>query len=238
MRRTSALTALAFIFTLAMPVLAQANKDQLVTYIVTIENLAPGQPFSAPVAATHKEGLHMFQVGQPASEEIEAIAEDGKYMPMFEKLNGSDMVTQTAAVITHIVNSATLEITAHPGDRFSLATMLICTNDGFTGLDAVQLPETGSAEFMLETYDAGTENNTEQSQDIVDGCSKFGPVNLPGDPDGNEDKAVATEPANAIEVHPGIQGNADLTVDTHGWTNPVARVTITVADKQQGMSNE
>jgi hypothetical protein len=35
-------------------------------------------------------------------------------------------------------------IQAHPGDRLSIAAMLICANDGFTGLDGARLPKQGT----------------------------------------------------------------------------------------------
>ena len=41
----------------------------------------------------------------------------------------------------------------------SLATMLICTNDGFGGLNRVRLPPRVQRVFPLYGYDAGTEDN-------------------------------------------------------------------------------
>ena len=54
------------------------------TYKVTIENLTSGQPFSPPVVATHRSNVRMFRVGRLASPELEAIAEDGNQIPMFD----------------------------------------------------------------------------------------------------------------------------------------------------------
>src|SRR5262249_23293053 len=45
------------------------------TYQVTLTNLTAGQPFSPPVAATHRPGVHMFQIGQLATDELAAIAQ-------------------------------------------------------------------------------------------------------------------------------------------------------------------
>jgi hypothetical protein len=84
----------------------------------------------------------------------------------------------------------------------------------------------GSETFFLNGYDAGREQNTEQSVDLVDPCSALGPTVLPGDPDGNQDAAVATVPAEVIQHHPNIQGIGELSVAQHGWTDPVAKVTI------------
>jgi hypothetical protein len=217
---------------------AFAQSSSLVTYRVTIANMTNSQPFSPPVAATHEAGMHVFEMGQMASEGIRAIAEDGEPMPMFQALSASKQVTEAVnigrpitrkgTVVGDFTDSATFLIHARPGDRFSIATMLICTNDGFTGLDAIELPQQGAQTFMLNSYDAGTENNTERSRDIVDPCSALGPEKLPGDPDGNidDDPAVNTTPSQPIRFHPGIQGVGDLKPALHGWKDPVAMVTI------------
>jgi Spondin_N len=217
---------------------AFAQSSSLITYRVTLANMTSSQPFSPPVAATHEAGMHLFEMGQLASEGLRAIAEDGEPMPMFQALSASKQVTEAVnigrpitrkgTVVGDFTDSVTFLIHARPGDRFSIAGMLICTNDGFTGLDAVELPQQGTQTFMLNSYDAGTENNTERSRDIVDACSALGPEKLPGDPDGNidADPAVDTTPAQPIRFHPGIQGVGDLKPALHGWKDPVAMVTI------------
>ena len=223
--------------TAATPLVAAADEDASVRhYRVTLQNLTMGQPFSPPVAATHRRGLHMFQVGHLATDQLAAIAQDGNEGPMFGLFNGSPGVTQTVDVghpltphgrtVGTFTDTATFEITGRPGDRFSLATMLICTNDGFLGLDGVRLPSDGTRTFELVGWDAGRENNTEKSQDIVDPCSALGPVVLEGDPNGNRDAEVATVPPQRIQLHPGILGVGDLTSANHGWEDPVARVSI------------
>lgn len=205
-------------------------------YRVTIVNLTDGQPFSPPVAATHLKTIRMFQVGTLASDELEFIAEDGNEVPMFERFSASDQVTQAVdvgrplttrgKVVGSFTDSATFEISAVRGDRFSISTMLICTNDGFLGLNAVKLPKEGSRTFLLNGYDAGTEENTEESVDLVDPCSLLGPTPLPGDPDGNRDAEVDTVPPEVIRHHPNIEGVGELSVAQHGWSDPVAMVTI------------
>jgi hypothetical protein len=178
----------------------------------------------------------MFQVGQLATDELAAIAQDGNELPMADLSRASPHVTEVVDVgrplTTHgkvvgsFTDTATFEIHAASHDRLSLATMLICTNDGFLGLDAVRLPETGAKTFQLNGYDAGREDNTEQSVDIVDPCSALGPFTLPGDPDGNDDAAVATDSAQPIAMHPGITGTGELSPAQHGWHNPVAQVRV------------
>jgi Spondin_N len=216
--------------------------DDVDTYRVTLQNLTAGQPFSPPVAATHRRSLRMFRVGGFASDELAAIAQGGNQIPMFNLFNGSPRVTQTVdigmpvmtkgKVVGSFTDTVTFEISARESDRLSLATMLICTNDGFLGLDSVRLPDDESKTFMLNGYDAGRENNTEISPHIVDPCSELGPTPLPGDPDGNLETGpgVSTEPPERIRHHRNIRGVGELSVSMHAWTDPVAKVTVESLD--------
>jgi hypothetical protein len=111
--------------------------------------------------------------------------------------------------------------------RLSVATMLICTNDGFTGVDSVKLPQRIGASKVRSTngYDAHTEQNTEDYADIVPPCQ-----GLIGDSSG-EPGTDKSDPALAeggvIEHHDGIVGGVDdLDPAIHGWTDPVARVKV------------
>ncbi len=121
-----------------------------------------------------------------------------------------------------VPNPQTFEITAAANaNRLSLAVMLICTNDGFTGVSGVKLP--GGFRPVVHrvgAWDAGTEQNNERFDQIVDACTQAGPVAHP--PDGNG--RVATR--GVILPHPNIQGVGDLSVALHGWSFPVARITV------------
>jgi hypothetical protein len=244
----------ALILAFAIPA-APDDGPELRTYRVTLVNLTDGQPFSPPVAATHDRSMRMFQVGHLASEELAAIAQAGNPGPMFDLFNNSDAVTDAVNVgrpLTRVgtvadpdgpggmdpfVDTATFELTAERGDRLSLATMLICTNDGFLGLDAVRLPSHGARAFLINGYDAGRENNTQDSQHLVDPCSDLGPERLPGDPDENVDNgAVLTNPPMRIHHHPNIEdGVGELTVADHGWRDPVAVAVVSrIDDEDEG----
>ena len=228
------LAALAFVGTRSTS--EASDDDGLRTYRVTIENETAGQPFSPGVAITHKRSTGLFHVGDQASAGIEAIAEDGNDGPavaaemaaqgITDVFDINRPITREDTTVGGFTDEFTFEIKARPRDRLSLAVMLICTNDGFTGLDSVKLPKEGSVTYHAAGYDAGTENNTERSADIVDPCSALGPAPLAGDPNGNEDAAVDTSPHGTIHHHPGIVGGADLSPSMHDWTNPVAEITI------------
>lgn len=239
MRRTHARLVIATLAGLLLIPLVggPATASHSATYRVTITNLTTSQPLSPPVVATHRRSLHLFEVGRLASDNLAAIAQAGDQVPLAMALEANRRVTDVVDVARPLSRSGTttggfsdtvdLRITARWGDRLSLATMLICTNDGITGLDGVRLPRHGSIAFALAAYDAGRENNTERSVDMVDPCSALGPVALPGDPNGNDDIGPATSPPRRIGPHRGIAGQADLDPAVHGWETPVAVVTVT-----------
>jgi hypothetical protein len=238
------LSVLATLVFAATAPAASGGGGELETYRVTLKNLTSGQPFSPPVAATHRKSIRMFEVGGFASDELAAIAQAGNEVPMFNLFNSSPRVTQavdvarpltpSGKVVGSFTDTVSLEISAREGDRLSLATMLICTNDGFLGLDSVKLPDDGSRTFFLNGYDAGRENNTEISPHIVDPCSALGPAPLPGDPDGNLDSGsgVTTDPPERIRHHQNIQGVGELSPSLHGWNDPVASVTVELLDDE------
>lgn len=232
------LTAAALV-AVAGPLLAACDDDDVVeppepvTYEVTIENLTEGQPLSPGVVVAHEADAVVWRVGEPSSEGIRSIAEDGVPDPAVQELDGADGIGDVVATTAPIhriggpgETSLTVRITADPSaDRLSLAVMLICTNDGFAGLDDLALPA-GSDPVVYDAtaYDAGTEENTESFADIPDPCQAAGPVMA--EADGNRDDGI-DEDGGAPFAHAGIQGGADLTVADHGWTEPVARVTVT-----------
>jgi hypothetical protein len=210
-------------------------------YEVTITNLTDGQPLTPPVVATH-EGKHaVFDVGQPASVGVREIAENGNSAPLLAFLDadpfdqfGGFAESSTGPLVPEGVpgdemfdQSATLEVSGKRSEqRLSWVSMLICTNDGFTGVDGVKLPDkVGKATTkMTDGYDSFTELNTEDYADIVPPCQ-----GLIGDTSG-EDGTGVSNPALAeggvIAHHAGIEGGADLDPEIHGWEDPVAEIRV------------
>ncbi len=206
---------------------APALAQEMRSYEVTVTNMTEGQPFSPGVIVTHRPDVHVFQPGQPPSEGIIKIAEDGMpdaAMSMLDGLDGiTDVVMIDASIMrmgTDMPNSASLEIEAADGDVLSVVTMLICTNDGFTGVDSMALGAE-AAEAEAVAYDAGSEINNELTNSIVDPCGMAGPVEFPED--GNIDDLA--EDGGIIAEHNTIQGVGELT-DAHDWSGPVATISV------------
>ena len=116
--------------------------------------------------------------------------------------------------------SATFEITTDER-RFSVVTMVICTNDGFGGVNSKILPNKvgKTTRAFVRSYDAGTEINTELNADIVPApfC------------EGNGAGTGMTNPELAengvIRAHRGIQGVGDLG-DNFDFGRVVGEVTV------------
>ena len=207
------------------------------TYEVTIKNLTASQPFSPGVVVTHTKKRSVFRVGESASEGIRLIAEDGVPSTAVTELDGAQGVHDVVATSSPVgcngcgagpfpgplPTTLTVEITARgSAKRLSLAVMLICTNDGFTGLDGIKLPGGFKPETHLVVgYDAGTEANDELFTSIVDPCGGIGPVAVPGD-----GLNTRTATSGVITSHPGIAGIGDLDPAVYGWGEPVAEITI------------
>jgi hypothetical protein len=215
-----------------------AAETPVATYEVTIDDLTAGQPLTPPVVATHRAATGMFTVGQRASFALKEIAENGNLAPMIAQLGADKHVSDSVAAAAPLVpaglpgsamfgDSVTLTVTASRGAKFvSVASMLICTNDGFTGVDSLRLPkDVGDAVVVRSAgYDAGTELNTEDFADIVPPCQGLVGVSSGEPGTGTSNPALAE--GGVIHHHPGISGGADLVPGIHGWTDPVAEITV------------
>jgi Spondin_N len=219
---------------------ASAAPADLRTYRVTVTNLTSGQPFTPVLFATHRASADAFTVGAPASFGVKEIAENGNLTPLAEALEASGQVSEVFVGGMPIVpeglpgsamfpDSVTFEISAELGARrLSWVSMLICTNDGFTGLDSITLPARVGGEVAALTagYDAGTEINTEDFADIVPPCQGLVGVSSGEPGTGTSDPTLAE--GGVIHHHEGIVGGADLLPEVHGWEvdAPVAEVSV------------
>lgn len=205
------------------------------TYEVTITNLVTeGQPLTPPLVAVHRASTDIFTVGEAASFGLKEVAENGNLDPLHEMLSGDKHVADVAIAASGDPppllpqEAVTFMIAGSKGAKYlSYVSMLICTNDGFTGVDSVRLPKKVGDRVTVLTngYDAGTEINTEDFADMVPPCQALVGVSSDDVGSGMSDPALAEN--GVIRHHPGIQGGEDLIPAIHGWTDPVSEVVIT-----------
>lgn len=229
----------------ALALLLLAPSAMAREFKVRIVNLTGGQPLTPPVIATHRGRHQVFEVGQPASVGVREIAENGNGAPLlaqleadpfdrvtdFEESTAGPLVPQGTPGSAMFDDRVKLRIRGRANGRLSWVSMLICTNDGFTGVDSLRLPQQVGDRTRARTngYDSHTELNTENYADIVPPCQ-----GLIGDSSGEPGTGVS-DPAIAeggvIAHHEGIDGAVDdLDAAIHGWTDPVARISVKRTD--------
>ena len=217
-----------------MPSTAASSMAAMVTmkYSVTITNLTAGQPLSPVGYILHKPSYSAFSLGMSASPGLEKLAEGG---------DASDLLTEAAATGntymsakgssaimpgTYQTLTISQELMASYSDNLhlTLLTMPVNTNDGFTGLNGVNIGRIGIGESMTyntTVYDAGTEMNSETI------------TSVPGPAAGGEGfNSLRDDIADQVTMHPGVVTMDDGKVDSaltqlHRWDNPVTRITIT-----------
>jgi len=171
-----------------------------------------------------------------ASNEIQQLSENGNAEPLVEMLQGKtgilDIVQGTAPLVpandpgeTGLNYSETFTVSAEGDMRYlSFASMLVCTNDGFTGVDSVKLPFYKQKTVYASAFDARTEMNTENFADIVPPCQ--GAIGIASDDEGTGASNLAILEDGIVISHPGIMGSEDLLENVHGWGNTVVKIDI------------
>ncbi len=225
-RSATLVLALALVSSLAIAVVpaAATGDTNNYTYEVTVENLSGNQTLTPVVAATHNSSFRLFKTGRAASDGLQQLAENGGVPVLADELGANSKVESVAVIgsapLAPGETATSLISTDRNHRRLSVAAMLICTNDGFTGRSSVRLPSGVGSErtFLARAYDAGTEINTEAYVDLVPPCDGRGQS-------GASDPALAEN--GVVRRHAGIVGGiGDLTVADHGWEGPVLRVTV------------
>lgn len=201
----------------AVPAVADAGwgRHSTATYRVTIENTNSGfQPLSPAGVAIHSRWADVWSVGAPASAAVAAIAEDANLAIFVETYSGVAGVRSSEASPGPFGpgTEVSFEVEGRRNDRLSLVSMLVNTNDAFTGLDSVRLGNR-PVELEVGAYDAGTEVNNELASHI------------PGPVGGNP--FVRDPEGGVVTPHPGIVGQpGGIDPGTYDWDDPVARITI------------
>lgn len=237
-KKTSVLAMTAIVAMLAVVSVAgipESSAAKTKMYEVTITNLTPGQPITPPLLVTHAKDAGFFTVGEMANNGIQQLAENGNPEPLVEMLQDKsgivDIVQGTVPLIpandpgnTGLSHSETFVVSSEGNMRYlSFASMLVCTNDGFAGIDSVKLPIKQWTVYA-EAYDARTEMNTEDFADMVPPCQDA--IGVTSDDEGTGESNPAIAEDGVIIPHPGIMGGEDLLENVHAWGNPVVKIDI------------
>ena len=211
-----------------------------VEFDVRITNLSNAIYYTPFLVAAHPDGTSLFTVGQPASANLQAMAEGGDISGLLADVNGLGATVVENPADGLLAPAASVEFSMNTdGTSTTLlraVATLVPTNDAVAGLNAVEIPtEPGTYVFNVPAYDAGTEANDEQ----LTGGGAPGAPGIPADPGGlagTGGTGAATADANGnVHIHRGTLGDTDMAAGisdldsrVHRWLNPVIRVTLTV----------
>ncbi len=154
----------------------EPSESRPVTFELTIENVSGGADVPTPIApgvwVLHTDGHPLFVAGEvDAGNGLEDLAEDGDPGPLTDSLTDADYTIGPFdsefegydVGAKRPGDSFTFSVTASPGDRLSLATMVVETNDYFVAFEDEGLAlfdadgEPISGEVAAKIWDAGTE---------------------------------------------------------------------------------
>ncbi len=193
--------------------------QELDTATVRVQNLTVGQPFGPTVVIVHNANYRLFENGQAASAGLEALAEDAFTDPLRDEAEANPDVLQVfVGDGIPPLQSGEVEIEFTPEfNQVTVTQMLTNTNDAFYAARNVTIPATGSTLSRVPAYDAGTEPDDENCENIP------GPacVGGRGAPTSN---GVVYISNGGFGLVGGV--DTDLDANVYDWRNPTADVSV------------
>lgn len=198
--------------------------DRIYTYEVAVTNLTNAQPLSPIAVVLHDEGK-LWTVGEAASVALEKLAEGGdnsEVLAMNVALAGGSGQGIVMPGATEIIS---VDIDGAFPNFISVATMLVNTNDAFTGVNAKDVSGLNVDESLwlrAGTYDSGTEANSEEDGTLP------GPANA----NGEGYNAERDDVNDIVTMHPGVVTQDDglmtsVLTQAHRFDNPTIAIKIT-----------
>ncbi len=201
-----------------------APPPAMATLEVTVSNLTNAQPLSPIAVIAHTDAYRVFNVGEPASLELEVLAEAGDNADLISAADSNADAIATAGGTSPIPpgGSETINITVLESElanlQLSTMTMLVNTNDAISGLNAIDISALAVGDVLMQrtvAYDAGTEANTETASTIpgpAAGGEGFNAI--------RDDHLVAVAMHTGVVSAPGGLSSSDLG-EGHRFDNPV-----------------
>lgn len=201
---------------------APAPQPMNVTYEVKVTNLTYGQPLSPIAIALHDSG-NFWMVGETASVALETLAEGGDNSQLLAEDVVMASVSGEAPLGPGASETLSVTIQDNTESMISIISMLVNTNDAFTGLNSFSLSELAVGDSwsgVTTVYDAGTEKNSEMAGTI------------PGPIDGGTGFDAMRDDVDFVSMHGGVVSMDDglsmsVLTEAHRFDNPAMKITIT-----------
>jgi len=192
------------------------------SYSVTLTNLTYAQPLS-PLAVLLHGDSKMWQVGSAASLPLEVLAESGDNADLLADTSILASASDIDVLLPGATSSVIVSTTDRTATHLTSATMLVNTNDAFSGLTGVDISTMAvdeSKSWNLNVYDSGTEANDEAVGTI------------PGPADGGTGFDATRDDVDFVAYHSGVVSQDDgltgsVLTQAHKFDNPAIKLTIT-----------
>lgn len=192
------------------------------SYTVSVTNLTYAQPLS-PLAVVLHADSKMWLVGESASITLENLAESGDNSDFIADSNALAAVSGEGVVLPGAASTVEISTTDRTATYFTAATMLVNTNDAFSGLTGIDISTfavNDEKSWNLSVYDAGTEANSEAAGTI------------PGPADGGTGFDTTRDDVDFVGYHSGVVSQDDglsssVLTQAHRFDNPAVKLTIT-----------
>lgn len=205
------------------------DSDQSYDYKVEVTNLTYSQPLSPVAIVIHNKGYEMFSEAESASLALEELAESGATESLLYEAQAHESVILTLAGENVILPGKTAQFSLSlerdiANQQISLASMLVNTNDAFTGINHSIVNPLSVDEvqtFYGPVWDAGTEQNSETAATIPGPAGNGEGFNVERDND--IDKVV---------FHGGVVSHDDglessVLTEQHRFNQPASLIRIT-----------
>ena len=192
------------------------------TYEVSVTNLTHAQPLSPVAVILHNEGA-LFELGVSATVAMENLAESGDNSQVLAQ----DMVLASASgagvIMPGMSETVSVSLVDTKPMMLSTATMLVNTNDAFSGINAMSLETLAVGESIslrTSSYDSGTEKNSETM------------ATIPGPAAGGEGFNAERDDVDFIAMHSGVISSDDglmqsALTQAHRFDNPTLAISVT-----------
>ncbi|MEE9303829.1 MAG: spondin domain-containing protein [Thiotrichaceae bacterium] len=204
------------------------SDDETRSFDISVRNVTANQPLSPIGVVLHKTGYHAWIDGQAASVSLEHLAEGGDNSALITDANAIDTTLQATSGAQPVGPGGStqfqLSINNETDIRLTLFSMLVNTNDAYTGINAAKLSDLTvgqSLSLSLPAWDSGTEANSEAQG------------TMPGPADGGEGfNANRDDFLDLVGIHRGVLSSDDglassILNQSHRFDNPVMQVRIT-----------
>ena len=200
------------------------SDTEMASFEISVTNLSANQPLSPLAALLHDANYQAWSLGGAASLGLELLAEGGDNSDFIGADSAMLMASASGSAPVGPGGSDTITVSAHVAAvmQITLASMLVNSNDGFTGtsgLDVSALAVGDSMQHYLPIYDAGTEANDEMAGTI------------PGPADGGEGFNALRDDVDYVARHPGVVTQGDgytssVLVESHRFDAPIAKLVV------------